>query len=385
MAPAFLDWASVLGDRDWALGTEHADRQANHSCARDRVDAHCRRRGGGDYRVADRVVQELAARLYRARSEPVFERHPVDRAPRRQPLLRHRDGERRRLDGRAASGGGQGPRARLQRVRVNREGTVGRQHSPRQAGGLSPPRGRHLVAEPSGEETADRSGSQWAGEADRDRRHRHQRRIGRHRLARRYVRRRRSPEVRAPRCEAVVQIRAGALLGRDHARVVPRHRSGARGERAVGRRRGERRHDLCRQARASHGRELGIGQRRRAAVHEQTGLQPGNQLRQTIAAGNRASRAGAPRHQRAAVVRRQGRRNARSARRGDERSVVGGRRQREGRRRRAGAGAVNRRRRVGEASRSCGVHLRSVEERHWRRCASERPSEIVLGPELASR
>ena len=188
-----------------------------------------RRDGGRDHRVADRVVQELAARLHRARGEPVSERHAVDRAARRQSVLRRRDGEHRRVDGRQPGRRGQGSRPRLQRVPADHEGAVGRQHPPGQAGDLSAARRRHLVAQPAGQEAGDRKPIAAGppspiaidaigitdGSVVVD-------------VAGRHVRRRGAEALRSPRREAVVQVRAGALLDRDHPRVVPRFRSGAR-------------------------------------------------------------------------------------------------------------------------------------------------------------
>ena len=124
-----------------------------------RADAARRRDGGGRHRVADGLVQELAARLHRARGAAVSERHAVDRAARRQSVLRRRDGEHRRVDGRQPGGGGEGSRARLQRLRAAHQRVVGRQHPPRQTGDLPAARRRHLVAEPAGEETGDRGRS----------------------------------------------------------------------------------------------------------------------------------------------------------------------------------------------------------------------------------
>ena len=92
-------------------------------------------------------------------AQHVSERHAVDRAARRQSVLRRRDGEHRRLDGRQPGGGGQGSRPRLQRLRAAHQRAVGRQHPPRQAGDLPAARRRHLVAEPAGQETGDRGRS----------------------------------------------------------------------------------------------------------------------------------------------------------------------------------------------------------------------------------
>ena len=96
--------------------------------------------------------------------------HAVDRAARRQPVLRRRDGERRRLDGRQPGRRGQGSRPQLQRLRAADQGAVGRQHPPRPAGDLPAARRGHLVAQPPGQEAGDRSRSQRSGQADRDRR-----------------------------------------------------------------------------------------------------------------------------------------------------------------------------------------------------------------------
>ena len=111
--------------------------------------------GGRDHRVADGVVQELAARLHRARGQPVSERHAVDRAPRRQSVLRPRDGKRRRVDGRQPGRGGQGPRPRLQRLPADLERAVGRRNPSGQAGHLPASRRRYLVAQPPDQEAGD--------------------------------------------------------------------------------------------------------------------------------------------------------------------------------------------------------------------------------------
>ena len=75
----------------------------------------------------------------------------------------------------------------------------------------------------------------------------------------------------------VVQLRAGPLLDRDHARVVPRIRTGARAQRAVRRRRREGRHRVRREAGAADRRVVAVGRRRRAALSRQAGLQPADQ------------------------------------------------------------------------------------------------------------
>ena len=68
----------------------------------------------------------------------------------------------------------QGSRPRLQRLSdADRAGPLGRQHPPEQAGGLSAPRRRYLVAQPAGQEAGAGSGSRGPGAPDLDRRHRH--------------------------------------------------------------------------------------------------------------------------------------------------------------------------------------------------------------------
>ena len=84
------------------------------------------------------------------------------------------------------------------------------------------------------EAEADREGP---AAPDRHQRHRHQRRLDRHRRAGRHVGRRHSGSPRSARREAVVQVRTGALLDRDRARVVSRIGAGDRRERALGRHR----------------------------------------------------------------------------------------------------------------------------------------------------
>ena len=96
--------------------------------------------------------------------------------------------------------------------------------------------------------------------------------------------RRGAEALRSSRREAVVQVRAGALLDRDHARVVPRIRAGDRAQRAVGRRRGEGRHGVRREAGAADGGDVAVGGRRRAALPVEADLQPADQLGQAVAA-----------------------------------------------------------------------------------------------------
>ena len=105
-----------------------------------------------------------------------------------------------------------------------------------QAGDLPASRRRHLVAQPAGQEAGAGSRSRGPAYPIAIDAIEHHRRLGRRRRAGRDVGRRGAEAVRSPRREAVVQVRAGALLDRDHARVVPRLRAGAGPQRAVGRR-----------------------------------------------------------------------------------------------------------------------------------------------------
>ncbi len=126
---------------------------------------------------------------------------------------------------------------------LHHQGAVGRQHPPRQAGDLPAARRRHLVAQPARQEAGGRkpiargpsSRSRSTPSASATDRSSIDEPVG-------TSRRRGAEAVRSSRCEAVVQVRAGPLLDRDHACVVPRIGAGARAERAVGRRRGEGRH-----------------------------------------------------------------------------------------------------------------------------------------------
>ncbi len=174
---------------------------------------------------------------------------------------------------------------------------------------LPAPRRRHLVASAgwsrSRQQEADRSGP---GEADR-----HRRRsasatarssstapVG-------HVRRRRAEALRSPRREAVVQVRAGAVLDRDHARVVPRLRSGDRAERAVGRRRRDGRHAVRRQARAADRGNVAVDRRRRAALPDDAGRSTCRSASDKLSLPEIArARAGARGHPAAAGVRAEG-------------------------------------------------------------------------------
>ena len=70
---------------------------------------------------------------------------------------------------------------------------------------------------------------------------------------------------------------------------------------------GQGRHGVRRQAGAAHVGDVAVGRRRGAALPDQAGVQPADQLRQAVDAGDRAAGAGAGRHPAAAVVQRQGR------------------------------------------------------------------------------
>ena len=256
----------------------------------------------------------------------VPERHAVDRAARRQPVLRRRDGEHRRLDGRQPGRGGQGSRPRLQRLpAAHAEGC-------RSTTSASTSRSIYLRREGDTwslsrlvKKQEQRSRSRGPDEPDRHRRHRHQRRIGRRRPAGRHV------AASTCRSDSITSTRScRSSTSRSATRSRSRTcRSAARSRRW--------RSTRCRAASSVKDDTLfvdklalrtaeivAVGRRRGAALSDQAAVQPADQLGQAVAAGNRAARAGARRRPAAAVVRTQARRAAGSARRRDERPVVGG-------------------------------------------------------------
>ena len=318
------------------------------------------------------MVQELAARLHRSDGEPVPERDGLDRAPRRQPVLRRRNGERGVVDGRQPGGRGEEPGARLQRVPDDRERAVGESDPPQPAGHLPAARRRRLGTEPGGQEAGRRSRSPRPRQADIDRRHRHQWRLRGARIAGRCRRSLRAEANRSSRRRTVVQVRTGALHGCDCEDVVSIRGSGDCLERVVGRGVGQGRHDLCRQARLEDCGIVAFGERGSSTVPEPPGLQSATEFRQTIAAGSGAGRACAGRNPARAVIQPESLRAARSTEPGNERAVIGRPVQRHGRRGSGGAGPVGGWIPVHTESRSVAVAERpETEERYHRRCASQ--------------
>ena len=94
LAHSFQHRAGVSRDRSGACAAYTPSRFT--SLIASSSHAGRRRDGGCRHRVADRLVQELAARLHRCRGEQVPERPAVDRAAGRQPVLRRRAREHRR-------------------------------------------------------------------------------------------------------------------------------------------------------------------------------------------------------------------------------------------------------------------------------------------------
>ena len=263
--------------------------------------------GGGGHRVADRLVQELAARLHRAGGAAVSERHAVDRAPRRESVLRHRDGERRRVDGRQPGRRG---------ARISASTTTSSSCSRkacRSTTSASTSLSMYLRREgdtwslsrlvKKQETEADRSGPEKPIAIDT---------IG---ITDGSIvvespvgddGRRGAEAVRSSRREALVQVRAGAVFDRDHPCVVPWIRAGARAQRPVRRHRGEGRH-------AVRARSLRCARRRRrcpsTAPIQNYLTRPVFSLSissdKLSVPGNRADRAGVVWHRPSAVVQRQ--------------------------------------------------------------------------------
>ena len=215
---------------------------------------------------------------------------------------------------------------------------------------LPAPRWRHVVDCSAGQEAG--TGSEPAGPAvsDHDRRHRHQRRIDRHRRPGRHLGRQGPERIDRIDAKLVVRVRAGTLFDRDlrtsrSARSIPNSRSTR-----FRRRRGEAT-TRC-SSTSSPMRTAGdvaLGRRCDPTVSVDAGAEPARHVRQDIASGDRPRRSGACGDRAAAGIRVQAERAARSARRRHERALVGRPADRNARRRCAGTRTGRARRRLRSA------------------------------------